>query len=85
MGSEESVEQICSLRVKGVCDATCPDLQHIHECVLSSRFCKAFPYGVQAMIPQTSISNIRVVFKNGKHGLNQWHFNGLGKTVGLIS
>ena len=52
MGSDESVEQICSLYVEEVCDATCPGLHHIHECVLTSRFCKVFPSCVQAMTPQ---------------------------------
>lgn len=48
MGSNESVEQIRSLCVKGVCDATFPGLHHIHECVLMSSFCKCFPSCVQA-------------------------------------
>lgn len=59
MGSDESGEQICSLCVKGVCDATCPGLHHIHGYVLLSRFCKVFPSCLQEMMPQrfTSISN----------------------------
>lgn len=59
MGHEESVEQMYSRCVKGVRDATCPGLCHIHECVLVSRFCRAFPPCVQAAIPHrsTSVSN----------------------------